>query len=92
MLIDFCVSNGVPTSKPLTDYTDDIQHYVYACVIERKCAVCGQHADIHHVDPVGRRSRDKISHIGMRCLPLCRIHHNEAHDKGNDWVLKQYHL
>lgn len=79
-LIDFCLRANVPTHKPLLEYTDDIGAYLYACLANRKCAICGAKADVHHVDRVGMgRSRNDIIHEGMEAIALCRRHHQEAH-------------
>lgn len=79
-LIDFCFEHNVPTKKPLIEQSDDIGRYLYLCLEHRKCAVCNAPADVHHVDRVGiGRNREKISHLGMRAVALCRIHHQEAH-------------
>ena len=92
-LIDFMLENDVPSSRPLAEYADDIERYVYACLIHRKCAVCGRRAELHHVDRVGMgRDRREICHIGMQALPLCREHHQEAHQHGDAALLEKYHL
>lgn len=92
-LIDVCLEMDIPLSRPATELTDDIQHYVYSCTIHRKCAVCGKKADLHHVDHVGMgRNRNEITHIGMRALPLCREHHGEAHTMPTADFLTKYHL
>ena len=80
-LVDFCLENDVPVSEPLFNNCEDIGRYLYACLIHRKCAICGAHADIHHVDRVGMgRNRKKIIHEGMEAIALCRHHHLEAHN------------
>lgn len=92
-LLDTCIEYDIPLSRPAAELTDDIQHYVYSCVLNRKCAVCGQRADLHHVDHVGMgRKRHEIDHEGMRALPLCREHHEEAHTVSTDVFLTKYHL
>ena len=79
-LIDFCLRANVPTQKPLLEHTEDIGRYLYACLANRKCAICGAPADVHHVDRVGMgRNRDDIIHEGMEAIALCRRHHMEAH-------------
>jgi hypothetical protein len=61
--------------------------------LKRVCACCGARADIHHVDRVGMgNNRKKISHVGMRVLPLCRRHHQECHNIGDDKFLEKYCL
>lgn len=93
MLIEIIVEYGIPTKEPLTALCDDIEKYVYACLLNKKCAVCGRKTELHHVDAVGMgRNRHEIDHIGMMCLPLCREHHDEAHRIGNSAFVRKYHL
>lgn len=92
-LVTFCVEWGVPTGRDMiSELAEDIPKYVWACLINKKCAVCGDVAQLHHVDAVGRRSRREICHIGMRVLPLCGKHHAEAHAKLEGQFLKEYLL
>lgn len=92
-IIDYMVENDVPTARPLIEYADDAERYVYSCLMHRKCAVCGKKSDLHHVDHVTDRGfRNNISHLGLRCLPLCRLHHNEAHSTPENEFLDKYHL
>lgn len=92
-LIDFVLRNDVPTHVPLSELADDIDKYVYACLMRKKCAVCGGKADLHHIDQVQMgNNRNEIEHIGRRCLPLCRKHHDEIHSIGCDRFLQYYHL
>ena len=92
-LIEFIIENGVPTTFPLIDKCEDIEHYVYVCLLNKKCAVCGRAADLHHVDAIGSgNNRNKVDHIGRRALPLCRIHHTELHGEGNESFMGKYHL
>jgi hypothetical protein len=61
--------------------------------MNKKCAVCGKKTELHHVDHVGMGyNRNEICHIGMRCLPLCREHHMEAHSIGQTAFDAKYHL
>lgn len=92
-LIDFCLEFNVPTNRPLAELCDDIQRYVYSCLMRKACAVCGKKADLHHVDRVGMgRDRTEINHVGMQALPLCREHHQEAHQHGDAALVDKYHL
>lgn len=95
-LIDLCVAYDIPTSGPLTERAEDVSRYLYACLAHRRCAVCGLAggpADLHHVDRVGMGSdRREICHIGMQALPLCRAHHQEAHQHGDARLMEKYHL
>ena len=92
-VIDFMLEYDVPSSRPLTEYAEDIEAYVYACAMHKKCAVCGRHAELHHVDRIGMGGdRREMCHIGMHALPLCRAHHQEAHQNGDQRLIDQYHL
>ena len=92
-LIDFIIENEIPTRMPLVELADDVRQYVYACLINKNCAVCGKAAQLHHVDPVGMgNDREEVCHIGMLSLPLCAEHHAEAHAAGVDTFNERYHL
>ena len=90
-LVEFIIENDIPTRVPLFENCEDIERYVYTCLMRKKCAICGRQAELHHVDAVGTgRNRKKICHIGMRALPLCREHHTEIHVVGREDFLKRY--
>ena len=93
LLIEIILEYGIPTKEPLYGLCDDIPRYVYACLLNKKCAVCGRKAELHHYDQVGMgRNRHEIDHIGMRAYPLCREHHDEAHRIGRTEFDGKYHL
>lgn len=92
-IIRFILQWDIPCSFPLLDYVDDVQDYIYACIINKKCCICGQHADLHHVDRIGAgRDRRDIVHEGLEVLPLCREHHTEAHTIPDSEFFERYHL
>lgn len=92
-LVSFCVEHSIPTNEPLAQYAENINAYVYGCIMHHVCAVCRRTGELHHIDRVGMgRNRDEICHIGMECLPLCREHHMEAHQHGDAALLEKYHL
>ena len=94
-IINFCIDREIPFSKKLLEENqyNFTARQTYSMALKRVCAVCGRRADIHHVDAVGMgRNRQKISHVGMRALPLCREHHTECHTMGDDLFSQRYHL
>jgi hypothetical protein len=92
-LIDFIIRHDIPTKVSLLEHCEDVGRYVYSCMVNKKCCICGKPADLHHVQSVGSQGyRDKINHIGLDALPLCREHHTESHTKGQIEFMKQYHL
>ena len=92
-LVRFILDWDIPCTFPLLNFVDDINDYVYSCLVNKKCCVCGARADLHHVDHVGMgRNRNEIIHEGMKALPLCREHHTEVHAIGQDSFQQKYHL
>ena len=92
-LVNFILSWDIPCDFPLLNFVDDIADYVYSCLVNKKCCICGRKADLHHVDHVGMgRDREEIIHEGMKALPLCREHHTEAHSIGQQTFEDKYHL
>ena len=92
-LVDFIVENDMPTRVPLIENCEDVARYVYACLLNKKCAVCGRHADLHHCNGgiVGMgNNRERVNHIGRPALPLCREHHTEIHSIGQEDFLRRY--
>jgi hypothetical protein len=93
-LIDFCIQNGVPCSDPLWDRCEDIERYMYACVMTRTCCITGRkNAQIHHAfTPVGMgRNRNEICHVGMTVVPLCAEFHNLIHYSGGEKEFYEKH-
>lgn len=94
-IINFCIDQEIPILREnITKYGYTFsERQAYAMALKRICVVCGQRADIHHVDHIGAgNNRSKISHIGKRALPLCRCHHTECHNKGEETFVTEYHL
>lgn len=94
-IIDFIVRNDIPTQLRLYEQCEDIGQYVYACLLHKKCAVCGRRADLHHAE--GSRigmggDRREAHHLGRLALPLCREHHTMLHDMPEANFLAKYHL
>lgn len=92
-LVRFILEWDIPTKFPLLELVDDTKDYIYACLINRKCCICGKRADLHHVDHVGAgRDREEIVHEGMEALPLCREHHTECHTIGQQSFNEKWHI
>lgn len=92
-LIDFILRNDIPTRVPLASLADDIDRYMYSCLMRRKCCICGQKADIHHWTRIGMgANRKTIIHEGMPLEPLCRGHHTECHTMAQEEFDERYHI
>lgn len=92
-LARFIVREDIPTKLPMLDYVDDVKDYILACIINKKCVICGRMADLHHLDAVGAgRDRDEIIHEGLEVITLCREHHTEIHTIGKTTFCEKYHI
>ena len=93
-LIKFILNNDIPTKRPLLEYVDDIDDYVYMCLINKKCAVCGKRkAELNHVDAIGMgNDRTEVQHEGREAISLCTDHHKEYHAIGKASFFEKYHF
>ena len=92
-LVNLCVENAIPCMDTLLNRCEDIGRYIYACVLHKRCAICGRKADIHEVETVGMgRNRRKIGHVGQLVEPLCREHHDECGRIGQKSFDELYHM
>ena len=90
-VLGWCVGNDIPLSEKLSARCADSGRMMYACVMAKRCAVCGKPSDLHHVDAIGMGgNRNTASHIGRRVMALCREHHTEAHTIGDAAFCEKY--
>jgi hypothetical protein len=95
MLVEIIVENGIPTKQPLYTMCEDVEKYTYACLMNKKCCVCGKKAELHHCD--GSRigmgyNRETKTQLGAMVMPLCRVHHTEYHTIGGTAFGEKYHV
>lgn len=92
-LIDLAIEHEIPCRDSLLNRCEDIERYLYACIANRRCAICGKKADIHEVERVGMgRDRRQMHHLGQLVQPLCRQHHCEVDQIGQQSFDKKYHI
>jgi len=94
-LLEFCLQYTVPLSDYAVNRIDNIESYISLCLLYRRCAVCGDIADIHHAldDKIQMgNNRNKINHVGRKAIPLCRTHHNQLHNMSENDFYKKYSI
>ena len=92
-IIEFILIHDIPTKVSLLEQAEDIEKYIYMCLVYKKCCISGKRAELHHVDKVGMgRNRNEITHIGMKALPLSRKYHIEVHTIGEKTFEEKYHV
>jgi hypothetical protein len=83
----------IPLRQPAMEYQDDLKAFMYQSLRYRSCVICGQHADVHHIDAVGMgNDRKLVDHRGRRLIALCREHHQLAHNMGWKTFSETYHV
>ncbi|MBN6755901.1 putative HNHc nuclease [Staphylococcus saprophyticus] len=91
--IEWIFENDIPLKFKTSDLIKNDRTFLYMATINRKCVICGKHAELAHYQAVGRgRNRRKIEHLGNKVLALCSNHHREQHTIGMDSFNKKYHL
>lgn len=94
-LIDFCLRHDVPCRDSLKDLTDDIGRYLYSCLVNKRCCICGKPADFHHCEGsrVGMgRDRTEVPLLGVDGMALCREHHTECHTIGEETFCNKHYV
>lgn len=93
-ILEFCFEWEVPLNTNTVDIAREINNYLYLCLRHRKCAVCGEKADIHHHENLVGMGMDraKHNHEDSRYIALCRVHHNECHNLGHKTFENKYKL
>ena len=93
-LVEFCIENDIPCDGNPIERSPDIARALYACLLHKRCAVCGGKAELHHAEDrvQAGRNRKEIVHFGMRVEALCRKHHTECHNTGQQTFNGLYHI
>lgn len=92
-ILDYVLEEGIPLSGRGIERTDDIGRYLYSCIKNKRCVVCGRPGEIHHVDAIGAgRDRRHVDDSGYRKICLCREHHTVAHQRGMKAFEQMYHV
>lgn len=93
LVIDFMFEWNVPFKEGYKQLPREEQYFIYQCCRHRRCLVCGDYADIHHLDTVGMGvDRKKVDHTQKHVMPLCRTHHENYHQLGAKKFSELYHV
>ena len=93
LVIDFMFEWNVPFKEGYKQLPREEQYFIYQCCRHRRCLVCGDYADIHHLDTVGMgMNRDHVDHTKKYVMPLCRTHHENYHQLGAEKFSELYHV
>ena len=86
--------NDIPLNYKTSDLMKSDNYFIYMCVKNRICTICGEkNAQLAHYHAVGRgRNRRKIDHTDNKVLALCYKHHQIQHNMGIRSFNEYYHL
>lgn len=91
IVLDFMFEYDVPFKKGYELLPKLDNWYLYQCCKHRKCAICGNKSDIHHVNAVGMgNNRKKVDNRWREFLSVCRKHHVEVETIGNEAFFDKY--
>lgn len=87
-LFDFFNEKEIPYRKEIADLLmqNENEFYLYQCLKYKRCCLCGNSGELHHVTNISRFSGykhetlDLLNEIEYTCL--CRKHHSETHSDG----------
>ena len=92
-IVDFCLDNDIGLADAPSHYLDDMKPYLIKCLWIRKCVICGKDGEVHHVDAIGSgRNRRKVDHSKHNMMALCRKHHGELHNGGQETFMRRHHV
>lgn len=90
-ILEYAIENGIPLTGSALERADDIDRYLYICLVHKKCAVCGRPGEVHHEDAIGMgNDRRRVDDTGYRKICLCRLHHTIAHQRGAGEFRRMY--
>lgn len=93
LVIDFMFEWRVPFKKGYELLPRDQEYYLFECCRHRVCMICGNRADIHHVDVIGAGlNRTHVDHTKRHVMALCRVHHSEIEQIGSVAFSAKYHV
>ena len=81
--------------KSILNIDKTTERYVIACLRAKTCAICGRKgADLHHWKTIASAAGTYENDDGLKTpfMSLCRIHHNEFHEKGQKEFEEKYHI
>ena len=92
-ILEFLFQHDIPFETKTWDSIPNDFPRQMLCIKNKRCVICGKPADIAHYNAVGTgRNRNKINHVGMYIMTLCREHHTEQHKVGIKDFMNKYHI
>ncbi|WP_129600596.1 putative HNHc nuclease [Anaerophilus nitritogenes] len=96
LIIEFAFEMDIPLRYKDMPIIVEINDYLYICLRYKKCAICGEKAEVHHWDTVGANGGRKYDDSKLRKIALCDKHHrlysDSMHNIGRDEFAKKYHV
>lgn len=95
-LIQLAIEYRIELRQEIINAIDQEEYhraFIFACLKNKVCCVCGKNAELHHYDQASSIGGYKFDDgLKLRVMPLCREHHTEIHNIGRDVFSNKYHL
>ena len=82
-LVELCVKNRIPCNDTLLNCCENQQKYLYICVRNKTCCICGKSAKVYSYGKKGEKG-------GQIVQALCEHHYNELTKTGYEVFNKKY--
>ncbi|NLS62858.1 putative HNHc nuclease [Lactiplantibacillus plantarum] len=93
LVIGFMFEWHVPFKEGYKLLPREQEYYLFQCCRHRVCMICGNRADIHHVDVIGAGlNRTHVDHTKRHVMALCQVHHSEIEQIGSVAFSAKYHV
>ena len=79
IVMDHAIENDIPLKDSRVNRTDDINRYLYMCILNHICCICGKRSvdKVHHATDsrigIGNNG-NKVNHVRRYAIALCRDH------------------
>lgn len=92
-ILNFMFDENIPFRTKIWDSLPSEFPKQMLAIKRKRCVICGRPGELAHWDAVGSgRNRNKINHVGMQAMTLCRDHHQEQHNIGLHEFAVKYHI
>ena len=90
-LLEFALEWNVPLRDLAMNRTDDMAAWLILAYHYKRCCICGNPGETHHIDAIGMgRDRKAYDDVNNEVIQLCRKHHTEAHTVGAETFCDKY--
>ena len=94
LMLDYVLEMGIPLEEHPATVTEDITHYMYKCIENEKCCICGkEHSTVYTLEQIANNSKDiNVKQVDIKKICLCEKHLEEYNELGKKEFMKKYNV